>query len=414
MSAQTQHFEKLEQMLVAIADHLSPAVKPAEPGGSSFKNKIRQDSDTKTLRTCAMQAISSASTMAGMSVSGRTLVTDDKPAFDFINGEKPSTSTTSVIKRKPVAPTAFYQESTTGSEYGAPLDDQKSSQVQEWIKGSSPLATPPEIPDSPQFLVREQSSGTTTQNSVGSGLASIFGGWSLGGARQSSEPSSLFKDASDDEGEEFEIAQRKFRRASEQLTSNNLSSASRFFQEGFGFVDKLSPRSQEKLDVLGMKLKFATDCSPIVGASLSESTLLEVMQTPPTSATLLERTLAATHQMAAFKLEQNQLDAAESFCRQALKGRRQARSIGNKHPDYYVSLKLLVDILSAKKDFTGARDHADLLPPEIKGDLDRRLAILQSMQDPRDPRNVELTPPPLPIRSRSPVRYPQREMNTAR
>ncbi|KAI4141978.1 MAG: hypothetical protein LQ340_007478, partial [Diploschistes diacapsis] len=112
-----------------------------------------------------------------------------------------------------------------------------------------------------------------------------------------------------------------------------------------------------------------------------ELTLLEVIRNPPTTARLLEINLAATHELARLKLERKDLDAAEDYCRQALKDRRQARSIGNKHPDYYKSLKLLVDVLSARKDFAAALHYADLLPPELKGDLERRLAILQVMEN---------------------------------
>ena len=411
MSAQTQHFDRLEHMLVAITEQMGPGLGPKDVGRSLHTERIRGDSNTKTLQTCAMQAISSASTLAGMSVSGRTLVPDDTPAFDFIGGKKTPT----------LAPAVTYQESTTGSEFGVPLDERKSSQVQEWIKDSSPLATPLEVSEPtlehppqhpPQPL--EQSSRTTTQSSVGSGLVSLFSNWSLGGASQTSEPRSILYNEDDDEGEAFEIAQRKFKRANEQLVSKNLTSASKMFQEGFEFASGLGPKGQEKLDVLGNKLKFATSCSSTTGLALSESTLIDVMQTIPTSATILEQTLAAAHQMACFKLQQNDLIAAENYCRQALKGRRQARSIGNKHPDYYASLKLLVDILSARQEYAAARDHADLLPPELKGDLDRRLAILQSMQTSTSPSRLEPTPPPLPMRPRSPVRYPQREMNAAR
>ena len=413
MSAQTQHFDRLEHMLVAIAEQMGPGSGPTDLGGSYHTQKIRGDTNTKTLQTCAMQAISSASTLAGMSVSGRTLVADDTPAFDFIGGRKTPAPT----------PTVTFEESTTGSEFGVPLDERKSSQVQEWIKDSSPLATPLEVPEptleqrpQPQPLpLRGLSSRTTTQSSVGSGLVSLFSNWSLGGVSQTSEPPSiLYNDLDDDEGEEFEIAQRKLKRANEQVASKNLASASKLFQEGFELANRLGPKGQEKLDVIGNKLKFATLCSSTTGLALSESTLLDVMQTSPANATMLEQTLAAAHQMACFKLQQKDLNAAENYCRQALKGRRQARSIGNKHPDYYASLKLLVDIMSAKQDYAAARDHADLLPPELRGDLDRRLAILQSMQTSENPSYLEPTPPPLPMRPRSPVRYPQREMNAAR
>ena len=406
MSAQTQHFDRLEHMLVAIAEQISPAgSRLTNAGGSWNMGKINQDKNTRTLQTCAMQAMSGASTLAGMSVSGRTLVADDIAAFDYIGGKKTPAST----------PTLTYQESTTGSEFGFPLDERKSSQVQEWIKGSSPLATPPETPEPTPQPLREQASRTTTQSSGGSGLVSLFSSWSLGGTTQTSEPPSLlYNDEGDNECEEFEITQRKFKRANEQLVSNNLVNASKLFQEGFDAASRLGPRSQEKLDVLGMKLKFATCCSSTIGPALSESSLIDVMQTPPISATVLEQTLAATHQLAYFKLQQNDLNAAEIYCRQALKGRRQARSIGNKHPDYYASLKLLVDILSAKQDYAAARDHADLLPLELNGDLDRRLAILQSMQSSKNSSYLEPTPPPLPMRPRSPIRYPSAKMSTAR
>ena len=393
-SEQNQHFERLEHMLTQISDKVNIDTKPGAPKSAAvaYLDNLKTDANTKTLTACAMQAISSASTVRGLSVSGKTLVAEDEPAFDFLGGKKE-------LDSKPAA----YQESTTGSEYGGPFSEGKSSEVLEWIQESSAPDTSPSI--SP--VSREDSSKTTTsQSSLGSVLASITSGWTRGGpAAASADPASLFNEDAD-EGEEFEIAQRKFAQATDQLASHNLTSASRLFQDGFEFANELPTKSQEKLDLAGMKLKYATSCSSVIGSAATETTLLEVMQIPPTTSNLLEQNLTATHEMAQLKLQENHLASAEDCCRQALKGRRQARSIGSKHPDYYASLKLLVDILSAKNDFRTARQYAELLPHDVKGDLDRRLAILESTKESRPSERLEPPPPPLPPRPRSPLRYP--------
>ena len=396
-SEQNMHFDRLEHMLSEISDKMSKDAdaKPSKPAPPAYPKTLEIDDSTKALTVCAMQAMSSASTVRGLSVSGKTLIDGDEPAFEFVNGkvEKPAV--------------ALYQESTTGSEYGDPLNEAKSSEVFDWIPESNEALARP-------VSVRQESANTThSQSSLGSMLASITGGWTrISSAPTSADPASLFN-KEDDEDEEFEIAQKKFARANDQLACNNLRSASKLFQEGFEFANGLNEKSQEKLDLAGMKLKHATNCAPVLELAVREAALLEIMQIPPTSAARLEQSLAATHELARLRLEQSQLNGAEDCCRQALKGRRQARSIGKEHADYYASLKLLVDILSAKEEYTAARQYAELLPPELKGDLERRLAILATTQA-SQPSETLPSLPPRPIRGHSPLRYPAMEAYTAR
>ena len=361
-SEQNVHFEKLERMLVALAEQMNPKTKK--------KDLAAADGETKKLTTTAMEIMSSASTVAGRSISGRTLVVDDEPAFEYIGGKKLAQS--------------------TGSEYGEPLDEEKHSKVEEWIEDSRPQDPRLDVfrPDP----IREDSA--KSQSSIGSVLASITSGWI------STPPTELYADP-DDEGDEFEIAAKIFKRANSQLEANNSTSANKLFREAFKFADNLPEKSREKLGLTGMKLKYAT-CS---SAETAELVYVGIIQETPSTTLHLEQVLSATHELARLKLQQNHLDDAEEYCRQALKGRRQARFIGKQHADYYASLKLLVDILSAQGDYATAIHYADLLPSLLKGDLDRRLAILQATHE-NTSTSLQPPPPRLPPRTRSPVRYP--------
>ena len=391
---QSQHFEKLEGMLVVIADQMRVNANfPHTPSDATMAS-LKPDQYTKKLTSFAMNAMSSASTARG-SVSGRTLVAGDEPAFDFIGDKK------NIAGKTSAPPVKLYQESTTGSEFGEPMSATKSSQLQDWIDEASPFEARPPSPDPAEYSRQDSARTTASQSSIGSIFSSVAGGWIYKSDTRGSEtPSQLFTESGDEASEEFEIAQRKFKKANEQLAFENSSSAAKLFDEGFRFAEKLGLRDQEKLDVAGMKLTYATSLSQLFSKEAKEEKLRQLAQMPPTTATVLERQLSAIHELARLKFDENELDSAEDYCKQALKGRRTARTIGNKHADYFASLRLYVDILSAKKDYAGARSYADLLPTELKGDLDRRFSILQKTQAPRQ-NSLEPTPPPLPPRDRS-------------
>lgn len=127
-SEQNQHFERLEHMLAAISEKIHIRTKPSRRlNNEPYLNEMHTDNSTQTLATCAMQAISCASTVRAISISGRTIIAEDNPAFDFIAGKK----ATMADARPSIT---VDQEPTTLSEYGAPLNETKNKQVLEWIQ----------------------------------------------------------------------------------------------------------------------------------------------------------------------------------------------------------------------------------------------------------------------------------------
>lgn len=112
---QNESFNKLESILAAIDQSMDPSATTASLGKDIYIRQVQTDEHTVSLRACAAAVFSSTATAAGRSTSGATALIKDAPAFEFI-GE-----TTAGV------PDGMYGESTTGSEYGEPLDLRKKN-----------------------------------------------------------------------------------------------------------------------------------------------------------------------------------------------------------------------------------------------------------------------------------------------
>lgn len=119
---QNERFDKLESMLAALNQSMDPSASTATLGKDIYLKQVQTDEHTVSLTACATAIFSSASTVAGRSISGATALDNDAPAFELISETAAS------------APARMYRESTTGSEYGKPLNSQKRIQMQDWVR----------------------------------------------------------------------------------------------------------------------------------------------------------------------------------------------------------------------------------------------------------------------------------------
>lgn len=360
-SEQNERFDKLESMLAALNQCMNPLASTATLGKEIYLKDVQTDEHTVTLAACAAAIFSSASTAVGRSTSSVTALINDAPAFEFI------CDTVAGV------PARTYGESTTGSEYGEPLNPQKRWQMQDWLRNTTVLEP---IPDASAAVGGSTSGRNTT-------VGPVFTNASPNNDRTQTRRASpsalhLFCELSEDDGDlDFEVARNIFRKAEKTLAAQDHGEAKKLFQEGLAIADSLSAKRRDALELGRIRMHYADCCGYFTDELISaEHAYKQVMEEEPADAVALERVLTAGHGLSIVKLRQGDLEAAERYCRSALNGRRKARSIGKDHPDYHLTLRLLTVILYAKGACDQARHYAELLPINQRPNLEEEVAML--------------------------------------
>lgn len=348
-------------MLAALNQCMDPSANAATLGKDIYLKDVQTDEHTVSLAACAAAIFSSASTAVGRSTSSATALVNDAPAFEFI------CDTVAGV------PARTYGESTTGSEYGEPLNPQKRWQMQDWLRNTTVLEP---IPDAPAAVGGSKSGRNTAVGFVFTNASASNDRPQT--RRTSPSASHLFCELSEDDGDlDFEVARNIFRKAENSLAAQDHSAAKKLFQEGLVIADSLSAKRRDALELGRIRMHYADCCGYFTDELISaEHAYEQVMEEKPADAVALERVLTAGHELSIVKLRQRNLEAAEHYCRLALNGRRKARSIGKDHPDYHLTLRLLTVILCAKGACDQARHYAELLPVNHRPDLEQEVAML--------------------------------------
>ena len=253
-SEQNERFDKVEQMLTALEQRISLSPSAKTLGIDAYLKQVQIDENTKSLQACATAVFSSASTAAGRSISGATVLATNTPAFEFI-----SEIAGHAINRK-------YQDSTTGSEYGEPLDPSKRSHMLEWIHQTT---APDAEPGQPVVADGSQSSRGTAVTSIFSN--SRIDGNGLQTRGTSANTVDLFSESSDDGDLDFQVAERIFREAEKKTAAGDALGASEQFREGLQVASKLSPTQQHALRTIQMRICYARCCNYLDRVSAAEA-----------------------------------------------------------------------------------------------------------------------------------------------
>jgi hypothetical protein len=118
---QSERFDRLEQMTAALTDRVGSVENPAQPESHHYLMQIPINDCTKSLIQGAQSIASSATTATSRSASSQTVVLGKVQAFDYIG----ITGVTTEAGR---------EETTTGSEFGTPLNPHQRTYVQSWLQ----------------------------------------------------------------------------------------------------------------------------------------------------------------------------------------------------------------------------------------------------------------------------------------
>lgn len=360
---QNERFDKLESMLAALNQSMDPSATTATLGKDIYLRQVQTDEHTVSLTACAAAIFSSAATVAGRSTSGATTLMKNAPAFEFI-GETANG-----------APARMHGESTTGSEYGEPLNPQKRTQMQDWLRN---IADPEAIPDTPSAIDSSMSHRSTAVSPILSNPSPTSDG---APARQMGAIAleMFYESSEDDDDLDLEVARNIFRKAESSLAARDHHGAKALFQEGLVIADNLSAKRRSLLKLGQIRMRYADHCCLFTNDLTSaENVYQKVMKEQPVDTATQERILTAGHNLSFVKLRQHDTWAAEKYCRQTLNGRRKAQSVGKDHPDYRLTLRLLTIILWAKGAHVQARHYVELLPVKNRPNLEQELAMLTS------------------------------------
>jgi hypothetical protein len=173
--------------------------------------------------------------------------------------------------------------------------------------------------------------------------------------------SDLFQDSSEDELD-FSVTQNIFRRANAKYVAKDFAGARELIASGLTQARRLSSQDKKSLQIREMQLKLAFYYFRERSFNIAQDFFLNITKNTVDDTAALTRVLHAMHGLAKLNLQMRNYEAAVNHCRQAMRGRRRARSIGKTHPDYFASLRLLALIMWAKGNKTEAEAHANLLP----------------------------------------------------
>ena len=296
MSAeQNQRFDKLESMLAALDQSMDPSATAETLGKDIYLRQVRRDDHTVSLRACATAIFCSASTAAGRSISGGTALINDAPAFEFI-GE----STASV-------PDGMHGVSTTGSEYGEPLDSRKKIQIHDWLRNINVTGA---VSDTPSTVESSISHHNWAANSL---LINPYanGDGSLAQRKGGSASDIFYESIEDDDELDYEVVRNMFRKAEASLVTQDHASAKALFEEGFVIAGNLRVQRQNSLQLGQIRMRYADCCCFINDFTSAEYAYQKVMEEQPVDTLTLERTLTAGHNLSIVKLRQQDTEAAE-------------------------------------------------------------------------------------------------------
>ena len=349
---QNEMIDKLDLMLTILEQRLNPSINASGVSRSThlYLAQIKPDNNTISIKTCAAAILTSASTVTGRSSSGATVLANDVQVFEYIDS--------------PMNNTIFAANgaSTTGSEYGVPLNPLKRSQMHDWLQNTLIPETFPEAASPKESTPSTAwSSSMDVTQTLSTNMSSL----------------ELFHESSDEEGElDLEVARNIFRKADAKLNIDNNIEAQKLYQEGFKLALDLGPKAQEMLDLRRIKLRYANACCFTDQFPTAEKLYVQIMEQDPIDAAALETILTAGHYLSIAKLRQSDFKAAKDYCRDTLKRKQKARSIGRTHSSYRLTLRLLSITLWAQGERELAEHYAEMLPVNERPDLEKELALL--------------------------------------
>ena len=359
---QSVRFEHLERMLYALSRRMDQnagrGAQPLELGPEDQNIRlVTLDQNTKLLRNSAMSVMSSNASMSMGSVLGggaSTITEPVKPTFEMVTEDSIQPSS-----RDP-------HQSTTGSELGVPLNMDSHVRINAWLQQDSAL---------------EEINERNFSSVKGSALDSLFDdGEIVPSATNSGNISQSREDQGSDDDLDVEVAEVVITKAHRCFQAANYDQAISLLQSGLSLAQTLRPAVRAKLDVHLLKSRYLRCCEIVGRLSEIEDGLLKMAQEPVDNDSDAQICSRVFYTLAVLHMKNNTFDAAQNHCRQALK--RQRKSIGKAHPEYYGSLGLMSLILWAKGEKSEAQGFVGLIPKFRDGgsanfDFEGQLAYYQ-------------------------------------
>ena len=347
----SSHFARLEGMMMIIDERLATSSYPQVTVTAS-QNKVmavKLNDNTKELRQSAGSVMSSAATATGQTISSMTQGTITQPLQSvFEHFDTPDAD-----------PPEILAESTTGSEFGKPIDSGRRMQIQSWIAASS--ANLNDIAELPE-------SGRSTAN-PSDPLASIFSRTSITSDIDNGEKVlEIFDESSDDDGLELQFIKSYIAHAGRKMEIGDFLAAEELFRRSLDGSQYLSLKRKQAMNLGDSQLQYARCCFHCNKVEDAEEVYLALTREPVKDVSGATRALRALHGLATVNLKKRNYEAAATHCRQALHGRRRTKTIGKHHADYFASLQLLAVISWARNDKIQAEACSDQLPKELKLD----------------------------------------------